>query len=87
MLQPYFSRAFSCTGHAMMLPSTMSAFSSLERIWGFSWNTRMISWYQFDLPLMASVKAARCTGKTLSGTSLLMSSMIWSRCFSGSSFR
>ena len=87
MFRWYFSRALSWTGQASRLPSTSRAFSNLVRIWGFSLNTRIMSSYQLPRLVMTSVNALRCTGNTLSGTSLLTSSMILSMCSSGFSSR
>ena len=67
MLHSYFSRAFSWTGQARMLASTMRALSRRVRTSGLSRNALRMSSYQLLRPSMAFLKAARCVGKTSLG--------------------
>ena len=70
-----------------MLPSTMRVLSIRERTSGLRSKTFIMSRYQLLLLEIASSNALRCDGKTESGTSLLISDMMVSMCFSGSSSR
>ena len=84
MLHWCLSRIFSCSGHAIRLPSITKALIRSSRTAGFKSTIFMISWNQLFCSSMAVRNALRWLGNRLSGATLSRAFMILVALLTGS---